>query len=231
MRRAPKGTPSSNPAQDRPLCQPKCWQQYHPTRDVAESLSAAPRLVVSGTGLHPPSFGQFGGGTPCAPHPGVLVVAGWDFTAPGGLRGLGRQQERLQRAGATARVRPKEPQEGKGVKAGKSWGEIFLQGESGVKKPRPELSCPGRLCSLCSHGNRSDALLAWLFSQFIFKGSSCLRRGAFRQPLAGEEQGSAGGTGGKAAAALGEHYLIGTAGEPHKWQHQQTPAPRAGRLW
>lgn len=158
-------------------------------------------------------------------------MAGWDFTAPGGLRGLGRQQERLQRAGATARVRPKEPQEGKGVKAGKSWEEIFLQGESGVRKPRPGLSCPGRLCSLCSHGNRSDALLAWLFSQFIFKGSSCLRRGAFRQTLAGEEQGSAGGTGGKAAAALGEHYLIRTAGEPHKWQHQQTPAPHAGRLW
>lgn len=188
MRRAPKGTPSSNPAQDRPLCQPKCWQQYHPTRDVAESLSAAPRLVVSGTGLHPPSFGHFGGGTPCAPHPGVLVVAGWDFIAPGGLRGLGRQQERLQRAGATARVRPKEPQEGKGVKAGKSWGEIFLQGESGVKKPRPELSCPGRLCSLCSHGNRSDALQLGCFLSLFLKAAPVYAEERSGSPLPGRSR-------------------------------------------
>lgn len=157
MRGASKGTPSSNPAQDRSLCQPRCWQQYHPARDVPESWSAAPSVIVSGSGLYPPSFGHFGSGTLCAPSLGVLVVAGWGFAAPGGLRGLGRQQERLPRAGATARVHPQEPQDGKGVKAGKSWGEI-LQGESGVREPRPELSCRGGLCSPCSHGNRSDAL-------------------------------------------------------------------------
>lgn len=169
MRRASKGTPSSNPAQDRSLCQPRCWQQHHPAGDVAESWPAAPGVIVSGTGLCPPSFGYFGGGAiPWGtPFLGALVVAGWGFAAPEGLRGLGRQQERLQRAGATARVRPKEPQEGKEVKPGKSWGEI-LQGGSGVRKPRAELSCRGRLCSLCSHGNRSDALqLGCFLSSFL----------------------------------------------------------------
>lgn len=163
MRRVSKGTPSSNPAQDRSLCQPRCWQQYHP-RDVAEALPAAPSRIVLGGGIYPPRFGHFEGGILCAPYLGVLGVAGWGFAAPGGLRGLGRQQER---AGATAKVHPKEPQEGKRVKAGKSWGEI-LQSESGVRKPRPELSCCGRLCSLCSHGNRNDALqLGCLLSSFL----------------------------------------------------------------
>lgn len=162
MGRASKGTPSSNPAQDRSLCQPRCWQQYHPARDVAESLPAAPSLTVSGSGLYPPSFGHFGVG------PFVLHTLG----AGGGRMGLccprraQRHQERLQRAGTTARVRPKEPQEGEGVKAGKNWGEI-LEGESRDRKPRPELSCPDRLCCLCSHGNRSDALQLGCFSVYF----------------------------------------------------------------
>lgn len=162
MGRASKGTPSSNPAQDRSLCQPRCWQQYHPTRDVVESLPQPPTSLFQAVGF----ILQ------------VLAIWGWDplcsipWGAGGGRMGLccprrdQRHQERLEKAGTTARVCPKEPQEGKGVKAGKSWGEI-LEGESRVREPRPELSRPGKLCCLCSHGNRSDALQLGCFSVYF----------------------------------------------------------------
>lgn len=67
---------------------------------------------------------------------------------------------------------------------------------------------------------------AWLFSQFLFKGSSCLRRGAFGSPFPGRSRAVPGAQQGQPPLGW-SRYLIGTAGEPHKWQHRQTPAREA----
>lgn len=158
MRRASKGTPSSSPAQDRSLCQPRCWQQYHPTRDVAESLPAAPSLIVSSSGLYPSTkFWPFWGWDPLCSIP---------WGAGGGRMGLccPRRAQRAWEAAGESRGHSKGPPPRKGGKSR----EKILQNESGVRKPRPELSCCGRPCSLYSHGNRSDALqLGCFLSSFL----------------------------------------------------------------
>lgn len=168
------------------MCQPRRWQQYRPTRDVAEPV-CSPHLIVSGTELYPPSCAHSGGGTLCAPCLGVLVVTGWGFAAPGGLRGLGGQRERLQRA-------REEPHEGKGVKARKSWGETW-RGESGARKPRAELSRRGRLCS---HGSRSDARPLGCFPRSSLKAA----------PVLAEERSAASSRGGAGQCRAQEGSII-----------------------
>lgn len=208
------GAPSCSRAQDRSLCQPRSWQQYHPARDVAEPLSAAPSLTLSDRGLYPPSYARFGDGTLCALCLGVLVVTGRDLAAPGGLRGLGRQRERLQRAGPQQGPTQRSPRKERGEKQGKA-GEK----PSGVRKSRPGLSCCGRLRSPCSHGNGSSALPPGCFLRLFLKAAPVYAE----QPLPGGA--------GSAGAQEGEHYLICSAGQPHKWQHQQSreaPGPAPG---
>lgn len=188
MRRARKGTPTSSPAQNRPLCQGRGWQQYHPTRDVAESLSAAPSLIVSGTGLSPQNLGRFGGGTPCAPHLGALVVA---LLLQEGSEGLGGSRRGCKDQGPHQGSAQRSPKKERGEKQGKAGEKSSCRVRAGSESQGQSWAALAACvpCVLMETEAMPSSLAVF---SVIFKGSSCLRGGAFRQPLPGEEQGSAG---------------------------------------
>lgn len=67
-------------------------------------------------------FWPFGGGTLCAPYLGELVVAGWGFAAPGGIRGIRRGWRKQGPQQGSAQRSPKKERGLKQGKAGeKSW--------------------------------------------------------------------------------------------------------------